>query len=70
MRRQRTTRTGKTMRMKFLCIISGCPVGARKWHIQIFAMFNIAKNRPRKGPVLHCQINWETTTAAIMRGML
>ena len=30
------------MRMKFSCIISGCPEGARKWHIQIFAMFYIA----------------------------
>ena len=24
--------------MKFLCIISGCPAGARKWHISYFAM--------------------------------
>ena len=24
--------------MKFLCIISGCPTGARKWHISYFAM--------------------------------
>ena len=24
--------------MKFLCIISGCPTGARKWHISCFAM--------------------------------
>ena len=43
MRRQHTTKTGKAMRMKFSCIISGCPEGARKWHIQIFAMFYIAK---------------------------
>ena len=42
MRRQHTTKTGKAMRMKFSCIISGCPEGARKWHIQIFAMFYIA----------------------------
>ena len=24
--------------MKFSCIISGCPAGARKWHISYFAM--------------------------------
>ena len=30
------------MRMKFSCIISDCPEGARKWHIPIFAMFYIA----------------------------
>ena len=24
--------------MKFLCILSGCPAGARKWHISCFAM--------------------------------
>ena len=43
MRRQHTTKTGKAMRMKFSCIISACPEGARKWHIQISAMFYIAK---------------------------
>ena len=43
MRRQHTTKMGEAMRMKFSCIISGCPEGARKWHIQIFAMFYIAK---------------------------
>ena len=43
MRRQHTTKMGKAMRMKFSCIISGCPEGARKWHIQIFALFYIAK---------------------------
>ena len=42
MRRGTPTKTGKAMRMKFLCIISACPEGARKWHIQIFAMFYIA----------------------------
>ena len=41
MRRQHTTKTGIAIRMKFSCIISGCPEGARKWHIQIFAMFYI-----------------------------
>ena len=48
MRRQHTTKTGKAMRMKFSCIISGCPEGARKWHIQIFAMFYIAKRRKER----------------------
>ena len=24
--------------MKLLCIISGCPAGARKWHISYFAI--------------------------------
>lgn len=28
--------------MKFLCIISGCPAGAKKWHISNFAIFCIA----------------------------
>ena len=55
MRRQHTTKTGKAMRMKFSCIISGCPEGARKWHIQIIAMFYITiKDREARmlpGPV-------------------
>ena len=42
MRRQRTAKTGKAIRMKFSRIISGCPEGAGKWHIQIIAMFYIA----------------------------
>jgi len=45
MRREHTTKTGKVMRMKFSCIISACPEGARKWHIQISAMFYVAKTR-------------------------
>ncbi|PWM14517.1 MAG: hypothetical protein DBX49_06475 [Clostridia bacterium] len=44
MGRQHTTKMGKAMRMKFSRIISGCPEGARKWHIQLFAMFYIAKS--------------------------
>ena len=32
----RTTKMRKYRRMKFLCIISGCPTGARKWHISYF----------------------------------
>ncbi len=34
-------------RMKFLCIISGCPAGARKWHILIFAMLLHSKITPQ-----------------------
>ena len=35
--------------MKFLCIISGCPAGARKWHISYFLLCkSIAKNPPGK----------------------
>ena len=30
-----TTKMRKCWCMKFLCIISGCPAGARKWHISI-----------------------------------
>ena len=32
----RATEMRKCRRMKFLCIISGCPTGARKWHISYF----------------------------------
>ena len=31
-----TTKMRKGISMKFLCIISGCPAGARKWHISYF----------------------------------
>ena len=31
-----TTKMRKGISMKFLCIISGGPVGARKWHISYF----------------------------------
>ena len=33
-----TVKMRKCWCMKFLCIISGCPVGARKWHISYFSM--------------------------------
>ena len=33
-----TAEVRKCRYMKFLCIISGCPAGARKWHISYFAM--------------------------------
>ena len=36
--RIRTAHTANEMCMKFSCIISGCPAGARKWHISYFAM--------------------------------
>ena len=38
MHEYRTTKMRKCRCMKFLCIISGCPAGARKWHISYFAM--------------------------------
>ena len=38
MHEHRTTEMCKCRRMKLLCIISGCPAGARKWHISYFAM--------------------------------
>ena len=40
----RATEMRKCRRMKFLCIISGCPTGARKWHISYFAMQKHGKN--------------------------
>ena len=33
MHEYRTTKMRKCRCMKFLCIISGCPAGARKWQI-------------------------------------
>ena len=35
---QRTTNMYKCQCVKFWFIISGCPAGARKWHISYFAM--------------------------------
>ena len=40
-----TTKMRKFRCMKFLCIISGCPAGARKWHIFNFAMLLHSKSR-------------------------
>ena len=34
--------------MKFSCIISGCPAGARKWHISYFAMLLHGKPAQQK----------------------
>ena len=44
MREHRTTKMRKCRCMKFLCIISGCPEGARKWRILFFAMLLHSKN--------------------------
>ena len=41
----------KPARMKFLRIIFGCPVGARKWRILYFAMLLHSKKRNRQLPV-------------------
>ena len=38
MHERRTTKTRKCQCMKFSRSISGCPVGARKWHISYVAM--------------------------------
>ena len=38
MHEQCTANMHKCQCMKFSCIISGCPAGARKWHISYFAM--------------------------------
>ena len=38
MQEQRTTNMRKCQCMKLSCIISGCPAGAKKWHISYFAM--------------------------------
>ena len=36
MHEQCTTNMRKCQCVKFSCIISGCPAGARKWHISYF----------------------------------
>ena len=46
-----TTKMRKCWCMKFLCIISGCPAGARKWHISCFAMLLHSK---KEAPSLFC----------------
>ena len=38
MHERRTTKTRKCQCMKFSRIISGCPAGARKWHISYVDM--------------------------------
>ena len=73
MRRQHTTKTGKAMRMKFSCIISGCPEGARKWHIQIFALFYPAAvevpgvRRQRERKITACYLSQRSSDR---RGMI
>ena len=44
MHEQCTANMHKCQCMKFSCIISGCPAGARKWHISCFAMLLHSKN--------------------------
>ena len=56
---QRTANMHKCQCMKFSCIISGCPAGARKWHISYFAMLLHNKKIPgysfifKKYPGIH-----------------
>ena len=38
MHEQRTANMHKCQCVKFSRVISGCPAGARKWHISYFAM--------------------------------
>ena len=45
MHEYRTTKTRKCRCMKFLCIISGCPAGARKWQIR-HSIRAVARRRP------------------------
>ena len=49
MHEQRTANMHKCQCMKFSCIISGCPAGARKWHISYFTVLLHSKI-PRKRP--------------------
>ena len=48
MHEQCTANMHKCQCMKFSCIISGCPAGARKWHISYFAMLLHSKTPCRK----------------------
>ena len=50
MREHRTAKMRKGISMKFLCIISGCPAGARKWHIFLFSM----RMHRKKGALARC----------------
>ena len=45
MHEQRTANMHKCQCVKSWCIISGCPAGARKWHISYFAMLLHSKKR-------------------------
>lgn len=44
MQERRTTNMCKCQSMKVLCILSGCPAGARKWHISYFVMLLHSKS--------------------------
>ena len=53
MHAHRTANRRKCRRMKLLCILSGCPRGARKGHISIFAvLFAQQKTERPRGVVL------------------
>lgn len=44
-----TAKMRKYRRMKFFCIISACPAGAREWHISYFAVLLYSKSSPKRG---------------------
>ena len=50
MREHRTAKMRKGIGTKFLCIISGCPAGAGKWHIFSF-FYGFAKKKGRTHPL-------------------
>ena len=49
MHAHRITNRRKCRRMNLLCILSGCPAGARKGHISIYAVLlhSIKQNDPK-----------------------
>ena len=49
MPKHRTTNMCKCQSMKVLCILSGCPAGARKWHISYFVMLLHSKMDTERG---------------------
>ena len=51
MREHRTAKMRKGISMKFLCIISGCPAGGRKWHIFSFFLWVCIE---KKGALARC----------------
>ena len=55
------TKMCKCRCMKFLCIISDCPAGARKWHIPDFAMLLHSKTQPAKLPFAGCTSKMEAS---------
>ena len=49
-----TAKMRKGVSMKFLCIISGCPAGARKWHIFSFFLCVCIEKRAHLPPTGKC----------------